>query len=220
MNTISGLSNFWEMLAATSLLPFLAVLALFLRRNIVQGWIKICMLFLGLALLSFAIFEAFNEHIEDLGNLEITVASIAAVMTFLVLSFVHKHTVKNGDVKGIALAEFFHSLMDGFVIGTAYLVNPLLGWATMLAIATHELPKILGTVMLIRSLTDNTLDTVKYSAFCQAGVPLAATFVYAMGKNINTEWTHAVELASLTTLSVIVLRVMYHSFVHRGHSHD
>lgn len=220
MNTISGLSKFWEMLAVTSLLPLLAVFALLLRRNFVNGWVKTLMLTLGLILLSYAIYDAVIHHADDIGQLEIIVASVAALITYFILSFAHKHTVKNGDVKGIALAEFFHGLMDGLVIGAAYLINPLLGWATVLAIATHELPKILGTVVLIRSLTTNAWDAVKYSALCQAGVPLAATFVYAFGKNISGEWSHAVEFASLATLAVIIIRVAYHSYTHRGHSHE
>lgn len=220
MNTITGLSKFWEMLIVTSLLPFLAVFALLLRRNIVTGKVKLVMLVLGLCLLSYAVFEAISDHAKEIGTTEIIIASIAAIITYFILSFGHKHTLKDGDVKGIALAEFFHSLMDGLVIGAAYLVNPLLGWGTALAIATHELPKILGTVILIRSLTNNVWDAVKYSAFCQAGVPLSAAFVYTFGKNIGGEWTHVVELSALATLAVIIIRVFYHSFTHRGHSHN
>lgn len=219
INTITGLSKFSEMLIATSMLPALAVLALILRRDIVKGKFKIIILILGFILLCYAIFDAFSEHVDEISLVEILVASLAALLTFFILSFAHKHTSKNSDVKGIALAEFIHGLMDGLVIGAAYLASPLLGWAAVLAIAAHELPKIIGTVFIIRSLTNNSWDAVKYSAISQAGVPLAATFIFAVGGNIGGEWTHSVELASLATLSVILLRVAYHSYAHRGHGH-
>jgi zinc transporter ZupT len=102
----------------------------------------------------------------------------------------------------------------------AYFINPLIGYGTFLAIATHEAPKILGTVILIRSLTKTNWDAIKYSALCQAGVPLVATFIYVFGKNISGEWVHAVEFAAMATIAVILIRIGWHSYSHRGHAHE
>lgn len=219
-NIIIEISKYWEMLAVTSLLPAISLIALTLRRDIMKGRTKILFMVLGLGLLSYAIYDDIAHHIDDIGYIELVVVSISALLTYTVLSFAHKHTENSSDVKAIALAEFIHSLLDGAVIGMAYFVNPLLGWGTALAIITHEAPKILGTVVVIRSLTNNIWEAVKYSAICQAGVPLASVLLYTFGKSVSEEWGHRLELAATATLVVIILRVAYHSFVHRGHSHD
>ncbi len=224
MNTINDLSTnlpkYWEMFALTMLLPAASLFALLLRRDLLKGKVKYFFLILGLGLLSYAIFNDVIHHADDIGVLEISFAAVAAIITYLILSFAHKHTEEKSDVRGIAIAEFFHSCLDGAIIGMAYFVNPLLGYGTFLAIATHEAPKIFGTVILIRSLTKNIWDAIKYSMLCQAGVPLVATFVYVFGKNIKGEWMHAVEFAAMATIAVILVRITWHSFSHRGHSHE
>jgi len=215
---IMELSRYWEMLAVTSILPFASLIALMLRRDIMKGKVKMIFMLFGLAMLTYAICMDLSDHMNEIGYTEVVVASGAALITYLVLSFAHKHNEEKADVKGIALAEFVHSLLDGAVIGMAYFVNPLLGWGTALAIITHEAPKILGTVVLIRSLTTNLWDAVKYSALCQAGVPLAAVLFYTFGKSVSEEWGHRLEIAATATLIVIICRVAYHSFTHRGHN--
>lgn len=213
-------NHYWQMLVITSLLPAASLIALLLRKDFLKGKVKIFFLFLGLLLLSYAIYEDVSHHWQEIGLLELVSAGGAAIITYLILSFAHKHTHGDGDVKAIAIAEFFHSCLDGAVIGMAYLVNPLLGYGTALAIITHEAPKIIGTVVLIRSMTKNMWDAVKYSALCQAGVPLVATLIFTFGKNIEGEWTHAVEFAAMATLVVIIMRVALHMYTHRGHAHD
>lgn len=37
-----------------------------------------------------------------------------------------------------------HNITDGIVLGSAFLVNPALGWATTLAVALHEIPQEVG----------------------------------------------------------------------------
>jgi zinc transporter ZupT len=220
VNVIEVLPKYWEMFLLTMLLPTASVLALILRKDLLKGKIKYCLLILGLGLLSYTIYEDIKHHADEIGLFEILFASVAALVTFIILSFAHKHTDNENDVRGIAIAEFFHSCLDGAIIGMAYFVNPLLGYGTFLAIVTHEAPKILGTVILIRALTKSNWEAVKYSALCQAGVPLVATFIYVFGKNISGEWTHAVEFAAMATIAVILVRIAWHTYSHSGHAHE
>lgn len=220
LDSVAGLSKYWEMLLLTSLLPLASFSAIFLRRDFVRGKVKAFFLTLGLALLSYAIYNDILEHLGEIGLLEISFASIAALITYFILGFAHKHNNEKSDIRGIALAEFFHSCLDGAIIGMAYFVNPLFGYGTFLAIFSHEAPKIIGTIVLIRSLTKNTWEAIKYSIICQAGVPLVAVLVFAFGKNVSGEWMHAVEFASMATIAVILIRIAYHSYSHRGHAHD
>ncbi len=220
METLTGLSKYWEMFLLTSLLPLASFAVVFLRRDFVKGKVKAFFLVLGFVLLSYAIYSDINKHADDIGILEVSVASISAIVTYFILSFAHKHNNNKDNVRAIALAEFLHSCLDGAVIGMAYFVNPLIGYGTFLAILSHEAPKIIGTIVLIRSLTKSTLEAIKYSVICQAGVPLVAILVFTFGKNIDGEWTHAVEFAGMAAIVVILLRISYHSYSHRGHAHD
>lgn len=220
MNTLTGLSRYGEILLLTSMLPLASIVVVFLRRDFVRGRVKAFFLVLGLILLSYAIYSDVAEHYQDIGVLEISVAGVAALITYFILSFAHKHNHKKNDVRGIVMAEFFHSCLDGAIIGMAYFVNPLFGYGTFLAILSHEAPKIIGTIVLIRTLTKNVWEAVKYSMICQAGVPLVAVLVFTFGKNINEEWSHAVEFAGIATITVILIRIAYHTYSHRGHAHD
>lgn len=175
---------------------------------------------LGFMLLGYAIFEHLSDH--DLDSFDLLIMSIFALFTYVVLSFAHKHYNQKDNVKGIALAEFIHSTVDGAVIGFSFLVSPVVGFGALLAILTHELPKILGTVLIIKSITDNIKDTIKYSLLSQAGLPLVAVFVYFIGDSvggISEEWGHVIGLASTATLIVILMRIGYHAFIHKGHDH-
>jgi zinc transporter ZupT len=220
LDSLAGLSKYWEMLLLTSLLPLASISVLFLRRDFVKGKVKAFFLVLGLALLSYAIYSDVLEHLGEIGLLEISVASVAALITYFILGFAHKHNSEKSDIRGIAMAEFFHSCLDGAIIGMAYFVNPLFGYGTFLAIFSHEAPKIIGTIILIRSLTKNTWEAIKYSIICQAGVPLVSVLVFTFGKNVSDGWMHAVEFAGMATIAVILIRIAYHSYSHRGHAHD
>ncbi len=220
INFLSGSASFFEVLIGASMLPLLAVIALLLRREIFKGKVKKVVFVLGFVLLGYVIFDHIIHH--DMHFEDYFIMLSFAFVTYIILSFAHKHYHEKDNVKGIAIAEFVHSLLDGAVIGAAYLINPILGWGALLAILTHEAPKILGTVFVIRSLTTNNIEAFKYSLISQAGVPLMAVFVYVFGHNIaeiNPEFSHFIELASIATLITILMRVAYHSIKHRGHDH-
>lgn len=42
------------------------------------------------------------------------------------------------------IGDAVHNITDGIVLGSAFLVNPALGWATTLAVALHEIPQEVG----------------------------------------------------------------------------
>lgn len=218
-NIIDAIISNIEMVAVTSLLPLAALLAVFLRRDMLGVRFKVPLLIIGLLLVLYTIFNDLQEYMEEIRILDTILIASVALVTYVVMSFAHKHNEDNQNVKAAVLAEFIHSLIDGVVIGMAYLVNPIIGWGTALAVITHELPKILGTIVLIRSLTNNMWDTIKYSAICQAGVPLASMLIYTFGINIDEKWRHTVELMAIITLLVIIIKIAIHSWRHRGCKH-
>lgn len=212
------------MVLSASALPLLAVLAVFLRRNFFKGPWKIVFLIFGLLLLTFAIIDAFKEHGEEVGLIDIIVASSTALVTFYILSHFnhgHNHAQETAGAQGIVISESFHSLFDGMVIGMTYLVNPILGYSATLGIIIHESPKMLGTLTIFRSMGLSIKKTILYGMWAQIGSPVAAILVYTLGKKFDHEQFHAFEIASISSLSAIVLWIMYLEIkFHRDHKKD
>ena len=210
--------------ASAGALPALAFLALLLRRNLFKGKWKVAFMVFGLLLLSYAVFDTFKDHGEDLGWIDILIGSVTAGITFFILSkFSHGHVhAKEVDgAKGIAISEAFHSLIDGAVIGATFLVSPLLGTAAAFGIIVHELPKIIGTITIFRSLGLSIKQTIIYGMLAQIGSPVAAVLVFMLGKHIDQEQFHALEIASVSSLAAIVLWIIYLEVrFHNKHDHE
>lgn len=199
-------------LLSASALPFLAILALVLRRNLFKGRWKNVFLVLGLALLGFAVYETLHEHGGELTWEDGLIGIVTASVTVYILSRFnhgHSHAKEAYGAKGIAISEAFHSLLDGAVIGSSYLVNPLLGYAATVGIITHELPKIVGTITVFRSLGLSIKQTIMYGVFAQIGSPVAAVLVYILGARFSHEDFQAFEIASISSLGAIVLWIIY-----------
>lgn len=218
------------MAVSSSALPLLAVCALLLRRNLFTGVWKLVFLVLGFSLLVFAVFDTLREHQGELGPRDILVGSVTALITLFILSRFnhnHSHATEEGGAKGIVISEAFHSLIDGAVIGATYLISPLLGYAATLGIITHELPKIIGTLTVFRSLGLSIRKTIMYGMTAQIGSPVSAMLIYMLGKKINHDQFQSLEIASVSSLAAIVLWIVYlelryhkeHKHNHKSHTH-
>jgi zinc transporter ZupT len=217
-------TSFILMAVSASALPLLAVLALFLRRNLFTGKWKIIFLVIGLGLLSFAVFDTFKEHGGDIGLGDSIVGAVTALITVFILSrFNHNHTHSGeiGGAQGIVISEAFHSLIDGAVIGATYIVSPILGYSATIGIIIHELPKIIGTMTVLRGLGLSVKKTIMYGMAAQIGSPVSAILIYMLGKKIDHEQFHMLEIASVSSLAAIVLWIVYLEILyHRKHTHD
>lgn len=217
-------TSFILMALSSSALPLLAVCALLLRRNLFKGPWKLVFLFLGLTLLSFALYDTLLEHNGELGFRDITVGTITALITLFILSRFnhnHSHNQENGGAKGIVVSEAFHSLIDGAVIGATYLISPLLGYAATVGIITHELPKIIGTITIFRSLGLSIKKTIVYGMAAQIGSPVSAILIYMLGKRIDHDQFQSLEIASVSSLTAIVLWIVYLELrYHKEHKHS
>lgn len=208
---------------SASLLPLLAVIAIVLRRRLIQGKMRLIVLALGMLLLLYVVIDNMLEHGGEFGLREFIVSGVVGGLTLFILSsFHHHHThnAKEGGVKGIVISEAFHSLIDGAVIGATYLVNPVLGGAATLGIVTHEFPKVVGTLALFRGLNLSLSKTVMYGALAQGGAPVAALFVFILGKEVDHDGFHLLEIASLISLATIILWILYLEIrYHKNHPH-
>lgn len=204
--------SFVLMIASASALPLLAFLALVLRRNLFQGKLKIVLLCVGVALLSITVIDTFKEHSSALTWKDALASLGGGALTLFILSRFshgHNHEIEKDGAKGIVISEAFHSLLDGAVIGATYLVNPILGYAATIGILTHELPKIIGTLTVFRSIGLSIKQTILYGIAAQIGSPVAAMLIYTLGKQFNDAQFQALEIASVSSLSAIVLWIIY-----------
>lgn len=213
------------MALSSSALPLLAVCALLLRRNLFKGPWKLVFLTLGLSLLTFAVYNTLLEHNGELGFRDVIVGAVTALITLFILSKFnhnHNHNKEEGGAKGIVVSEAFHSLIDGAVIGATYLISPLLGYAATVGIITHELPKIIGTLTVFRSLGLSIKKTIVYGMAAQIGSPVSAILIYMLGKRIDHDQFQSLEIASVSSLAAIVLWIVYLELsYHKEHtSHD
>ena len=219
-----AIPQFLLLILSASALPLLAIFAIFLRRNLFKGKTKYFFLLLGVVFLFFSIKEAISEHHGELGLMDIATGIVFSVITFLILSkynHTHKHDKKIDGAKGIAISEAFHSLTDGAVIGATYVISPIIGYAATIGIIVHELPKVVGTLAIFRSLGLSIRQTITYGIFAQIGSPIAAIVVYIIGKNVSEETLQPLEIASLASLSTIILWIIWLEIkFHLKHNHQ
>jgi len=214
------------LLASTSVLPLLAFFALLLRRQVVTGRFKQVLLVVSLFGLLFVVGGEIYEHGSTLGLRDLFVGIIVSLLTFFFLSksgHHHTHDMKASGVKGLVVAEAFHSLFDGLAIGATFLITPLLGAGAALGIFVHEIPKMFATLGILRAMGLSTKKTILYGALSQIGAPAAALLVYIFGIKLESEFRFA-DIAVIASLSTIVLYIVYleirHHYgkdVHRHH---
>ena len=222
--TMSTLQTFLTLLISSSALPLLAFLAIALRRKVVSGKLKMAVLLVSLLGLVYVVFQELSEHKGEFGTHDIYVGAIVSLLTFFLLSFgghSHKHGAEESGIKGIIIAEAFHSLFDGLAIGVTFLVTPLLGATAALGILVHEIPKMIATIGLIRSLGVSMKKTILYGVMAQIGAPITAVTVYLLGIKLETEFKLA-DVAVIASLSTIVIYILFLEVRHhtkRKHYH-
>lgn len=109
----------------------------------------------------------------------------------------HKEAVRNEQQNRLVMAgDLLHNTIDGVAIGVAFLVSPLTGVITTIAVSAHEIPKELGTfgILLSRGWKDNKV--LLANAVTAIGTFVAASVVY-LGN--NTIHLPVAELLALTS---------------------
>ena len=63
----------------------------------------------------------------------------------------HGHDKREAGPGGwlILVGDSFHNFTDGVLIAAAFLADPMLGWATALAVALHEIPQEVGDYIVL-----------------------------------------------------------------------
>lgn len=134
-------------------------------------------------LLGIAFFHLFPESLELSENallfvfmgflLFYVLENVMVVHSGSEIHFKEKHNPQH--TKGLVMFSglFFHSLVDGFIIGVGFEIDPKLGLLTSLGVISHELPEGVTTFSLLVS-TIKRKTALKLSIAVAVATPLGA----------------------------------------------
>ena len=158
------------------------------------------------ALLAAAFFDLLPESFEMGQPRELVVWVLVGFMIFFLLErsstwFHHHHEhklgVKNTSQNVLVMTgDLVHNIIDGIAIGAAFVVNPVSGFVTTLAVSAHEIPKELGTFGILLSRGWHDRKVLVANIMTAAGTLLAATAVYLLGTTVKLP---EAELLALTS---------------------
>lgn len=137
--------------------------------------------------------DAFIHLIPDAVNRQGSVSTVclltlAGVFIFFILEKVmrwrHGHQIdiseQSGYIKPIAkmnlMGDAIHNFVDGILIAGSFLVDPVLGFTTTLAIIAHEIPQEIGDVGALVYGGYPPAKAVLYNFYCSLTVVAGAVF--------------------------------------------
>ncbi len=126
----------------------------------------------------------------------ISLLIVGGILTFFVLekflhwhhshgeeeySPLHKHIHPIGHL--VLISDVVHNLIDGLIIGTAFLVSPGVGIATTIAIALHEIPQEVGdfALLLHAGFSRGKALVMNFVSALSAFIGLGLAFGFASG---------------------------------------
>lgn len=108
----------------------------------------------------------------------------------------HANARGNGQNNLLMVGDLLHNAIDGVAIGAAFIVNPITGIITTLAVSAHEIPKELGTFGILLSRGWKGKKVIVANAATALGTLAAASSVYFLG---NTVHLPEAELLAITS---------------------
>jgi zinc and cadmium transporter len=112
-------------------------------------------------LLAVSFLHMLPEAIETLDAHEVGATVLVGILIFFALEkaalWRHDHHEDEGHVCHshhaagplIVLGDGLHNFVDGVLIAAAFLQDPALGWATTIAVVSHEVPQEVGDFMVL-----------------------------------------------------------------------
>lgn len=158
------------------------------------------------ALLAAAFFDLLPESFELGDPRALLLWALAGFIAFFLLErlsswFHHHHThsehYRNEQQNRLVMAgDLAHNMIDGLAIGAAFLVSPLTGIITTIAVSAHEIPKELGTfgILLSRGWKDKKVLLANIAT--AVGTLVAASLVYWLGTAVELPEAQLLALTS------------------------
>lgn len=148
--------------ALSSFLGLIGGFSLLAGRNVVERWSKFLVSFAAGTLLGAAFFDLLHEAVEEFPDsvtFTFTWVMVGFLLFFLIEKFLlwhhhnhdseHHHPEQGVLAPLVIFGDALHNLIDGLVIGAAYIVNPAIGATTAVAVLAHELPQEIGDFSIL-----------------------------------------------------------------------
>lgn len=156
------MSPFWQALSGIliiSFIPVVGVISLWLSKKTLSRYTHLLVSFAVGALLGNAIIHLLPEVFTEAERTEIVpFLVIAGILLFYLLEqflrWHHSHEQpETAKAKSIATMSIFgdsvHNFLDGLLIAGSFIVDPRLGWSTVLAVILHEIPQEIADIGIL-----------------------------------------------------------------------
>lgn len=155
--------------------------------------ILIAMPFGAGALLAAAFFDLLPEAFEMGDPQTLLLWTLGGFLIFFLLERFagwfhhhHEHDTAAAHVSQrrlIVFGDMMHNAIDGVAIGAAFIVSPVTGIITTLAVSAHEIPKELGTFALLLSRGWKDKKVLLANVATAVATLITATTVYLLGSD-------------------------------------
>lgn len=146
------------------------------------------------ALLAAAFFDLLPEAFEMANPEELLLWTLGGFILFFLLErfagWFHHHHVHDGKSmqhisqrRLIIFGDLVHNAIDGVAIGAAFIVSPVTGIITTLAVSAHEIPKELGTFALLLSRGWQDKTVIMANIATAVATLVMAIFIYLLGSH-------------------------------------
>lgn len=141
-----------------SLISFVGLFTLSMQTSTLKRLMFVMISFAAGTLLGDAFLHILPEIVDKSGfGINIGLSILGAMLIFYLLeNFIHwhhYHHIADEDKHPVGVLNLvgdgFHNLIDGVIIGAAYMVDMRLGMATTLAVAFHEIPQEIGDFAIL-----------------------------------------------------------------------
>ena len=146
------------------------------------------------ALLAAAFLDLLPESFELGDSHELLVWALIGFLAFFLLerlsSWFHHHHEHDASSRAeqqnrmVMVGDLLHNVIDGAAIAAAFLVNPVTGLITTLAVSAHEIPKELGTFGILLSRGWRDKKVILANITTAVGTLAAAIIVYLLGESV------------------------------------
>ena len=131
-----------------SLLSLIGILAIHKKNLHKSKWLNYLISFAAGVMLSISFIELIPEAIANSHHSNILIYTLFGIIAFFILERSihwfhchkpHNHVKPAGTL--VIIGDTLHNFFDGLAIAAGFAINPVVGWGTTLAIASHEIPQ-------------------------------------------------------------------------------
>ena len=158
------------------------------------------------ALLAAAFFDLLPESFELGEPRTLLLWTLLGFIVFFLLerlsSWFHHHHAHNTSDRHeqqnrlVIAGDLLHNVIDGAAIGAAFLVNPVSGVVTTIAVSAHEIPKELGTFGILISRGWKDKKVLLANVATAVGTLISALTVFWFGSVVKLPEAELLAIAS------------------------